>query len=456
MMKGKTLVGIALLCAVTTSTFAVTKKPSIPVRDKEAGKCLKDSDCKAYPGTVCILITIGDYTTGKCTPNYGTRPVCRGGQAGLCPQYQSSTAGYLNTQCVLVDKSMQPATDSDIVVPSNRPTESPDLTDTIATTPANSTLKTTTIPSVTARFLADIVAPVENNGTALADSNTTIPPSSGSDSASGSGLDSGGLKAPAPRTPVKDLPCPSDEGLSLSDPKCWFGTSYKNKTITVQYRCVDYDMCLSQSAASAGASKDSQEYCRPKNCVTGTQQLCNNRGTCQGNDPINAMDPKGYTCRCYAGYTGLKCDKTQNTKDCDVDCGLGGACIDNMCSCYEGFLGKDIRCSKCTSDKACENGNKCNLETGKCDCKDGYVGDTCGGKLSNCAGVKCTDGGFPDDTTKTCSCNCPRLVQGAKIPCDGLDCSRCEELGAGEIAGAHHSSLSLVTMAMIVFVALVH
>ncbi|KAF0713365.1 hypothetical protein As57867_004371, partial [Aphanomyces stellatus] len=103
----------ALLAAAACVAFAAaqaTPKPSPPARVKNAGACDTDADCKTFPGTVCVLFSQGDFVSGKCTPNYAKKPVCRGGQSGLCPQYQDPTQGYLNTQCVLVDKAQQPGT----------------------------------------------------------------------------------------------------------------------------------------------------------------------------------------------------------------------------------------------------------------------------------------------------------------------------------------------------------
>ncbi|KDO31597.1 hypothetical protein SPRG_03526 [Saprolegnia parasitica CBS 223.65] len=381
---------LALVAAIALASAATTTKSPVPTLDRFNGVCSSDEECAKFPGTVCVFILSGDYSQGKCTPNYGTRPVCRGGQAGLCPSYQDPSAGYLNTQCVLIDKAMQPATDTDAIVP-------------VAT-------KNGSTPA-TVRFL-------------LVAANETTEPPLASVSASGSG------DGTVVRTPVKDQPCPTNPSLSLADPKCWFTTSYQNTTLTVQYKCVDYDMCLTQSAYSQESQKVKEAYCRPQGCVTGDKSLCNNRGTCQANSAIDVMLPRKYACRCYAGFTGTQCEKSDGTADCDVDCGQGGACIDNKCSCYKGYVGKNIRCDKCTSNDACENGNTCTIDTGKCDCKNGFNGPTCGGKLDICAGVTCSGGGYTSGASgKTCTCFCPKCPAGTTCtPCggaNGRDCSTC-------------------------------
>nr|AIG56164.1 secreted protein [Achlya hypogyna] len=377
---------------LSTALAAPATTAPVPTLNRFNGVCKKDADCKAFPGTVCVQIVSGDYSQGKCTPNYGTKPVCRGGQAGLCPSYQDPSLGYLNTQCVLIDKAMQPATDTDAIVPvskDNATTVTPSSSSlSPATTAASS--KTPLVPATTATTLRYLLVSETNA--------TTAPPTSSSGSASSSG-------GPAPRTPLKAQACPTNPSLTLADPACWFTTEYQNTTRTVQYQCVDYDMCLSQS-------------------------LCNNRGTCQANAAIDVMLPRTYSCRCYAGFTGTKCEKSDGTADCDVDCGQGGACIDNKCSCYAGYVGKNLRCDKCTSNAACENNNTCNLEAGTCTCAAGFIGPSCGGKSSVCAGITCSHGGFIDASSgKTCQCNCPKCSAGtACTRCggeNGTDCSTC-------------------------------
>ncbi|OQR93226.1 hypothetical protein ACHHYP_02759 [Achlya hypogyna] len=85
---------LTVFVSLAIAAGAVTKAP-VPTLNRFNGVCKKDADCKAFPGTVCVQIVSGDYSQGKCTPNYGTKPVCRGGQAGLCPSYQdASVASY--------------------------------------------------------------------------------------------------------------------------------------------------------------------------------------------------------------------------------------------------------------------------------------------------------------------------------------------------------------------------
>ncbi|KAF0713363.1 hypothetical protein As57867_004369, partial [Aphanomyces stellatus] len=201
--------------------------------------------------------------------------------------------------------------------------------------------------------------------------------------------------------------------------------------IQAQYRCVDYSMCLEQAWTSAAAEVDKETYCRPKGCVSGDRQLCNNRGTCQTTDPFQPLSSMGYSCRCYTGFNGTKCEGTQDDS-CDVDCGVGGACINRQCVCYAAYQGKDIRCAKCTSNAACENNNKCNIDTGKCMCAEGFVGLTCGGKLDNCAGVTCPNGGSPFNDGKFCKCKCAQCTAGNNCPvCGGLDSRDCSSTTGG-------------------------
>ncbi|RHY22905.1 hypothetical protein DYB32_009363 [Aphanomyces invadans] len=475
--------------AIFMASAAPTPKPTAPPRVKDAGKCDTDEDCTPYPGTVCVQFSSGDFVAGKCTPNYGQKPVCRGGQSGLCPQYQDPTQGYVNTQCVLVDQTQQPATDTDAVVPINQKTPAP--TDegadtspvvtgaskpattasggavTTPTTTKKSAAPTTTSappqpPLVPGARRLQAATPTTTGTTA---STTGKPGTTAAPTTTVKGATAEPTEAPvdpvpvtdpdataAPTsadeiTPIKAQKCPTDPSLSLDSPKCWFNTKYGNRSILAQYRCVDYSMCYEQSAASQESQKAKEEYCRPKGCVSGDRELCNNRGTCQSNDPVQPMMPQGYSCRCYAGFTGRQCEKTTGPT-CDVDCGVGGACIDRKCQCYDPYQGKDLRCSKCTKDAACENGNKCNVDTGKCNCLEGFIGLTCGGKTNNCAGVTCNNGGQPYDGGKVCTCRCAKCVGSVCPPCggaDGRDCSvetggcpavlKAEDNAAGAIQG---------------------
>ncbi|KDO31596.1 hypothetical protein SPRG_03525 [Saprolegnia parasitica CBS 223.65] len=463
----KLVLALATLLSVASfSTAAIATKAPVPTRNRFNGVCSSDEECAPFPGTVCVFILSGDYTQGKCTPNYGKRPVCRGGQAGLCPSYQDPSSGYLNTQCVLIDKAMQPATDTDAIVPVNKPTTAaadPDAT------PADSGAKPSVTPAKTAasRFLAaDPTTAVASDPTTTPKKTTAAPAADGTDvpadepttgpttpkkttaaplDDSTVAPDEGSTTADGTvsRIPVKDQPCPSDPTLVLADPKCWFTTAFKNTTLTVQYKCVDYDMCLSQSAYAQEPQTIKEEYCRPKGCA---------------NSAIDVMLPRVYACRCYAGYTGTKCEKSDPTGECDVDCGQGGACIDNKCSCFDGFIGKNIRCDKCTSNKACENNNTCNIDTGKCDCKNGFNGETCGGKLDICAGVTCSGGGFPDGRSgKTCTCLCPKCAAGTTcMQCggaNGRDCSTCPA-SARPSSGTPTLSVAIMTLIMAILAVL--
>ncbi|RHY64389.1 hypothetical protein DYB30_002909 [Aphanomyces astaci] len=462
-MKG--FLAMYVVAATVLMASAATPKTTAPAREKDAGKCETDEDCTTYPGTVCVQFSSGDYVAGKCTPNYGQKPVCRGGQSGLCPQYQDPTQGYLNTQCVLVDRSQQPAT-GDALVPVDVKTPAPTEIggdDTVPAVPGS-------VKPATTGGAADLVTPTTTKKsapttTAAAPQPPKVPGSRrlqvATPTTTGKTTAAGAASTPAPTTakvpaataeptaapvdpvpvtdadatagpttadditPIKPQACPSNSALSLDNPDCWFNTVYKNRTIQAQYRCVDYSMCYEQSAASQEPQKDKEEYCRPKGCVSGDRQMCNNRGTCQSNDRVQPMMSQGYSCRCYAGFTGRQCEKTTGNT-CDVDCGVGGACIDRKCSCYDAYQGKDARCAKCTKDAACENGNKCNVETGKCDCLEGFIGLTCGGKLNNCAGVTCNNGGQPFDGGKTCTCKCAKCVGNVCPPCggeNGRDCT---------------------------------
>ncbi|EQC37119.1 hypothetical protein SDRG_05346 [Saprolegnia diclina VS20] len=82
------------------SVVAAAPAPApIPTLDRFNGVCSSDEDCAKFPGTVCVQILSGDYSQGKCTPNYGTRPngfngpTC-GGKLDICAGVTCSGGGY--------------------------------------------------------------------------------------------------------------------------------------------------------------------------------------------------------------------------------------------------------------------------------------------------------------------------------------------------------------------------
>jgi hypothetical protein len=178
-----------------------------------------------------------------------------------------------------------------------------------------------------------------------------------------------------------------------------------NSTVTGQFVCVDVADCLNKAYDTSS--------CFPSTCgSSGDINQCNNQGTCTY-ATIQKMSSR--SCACYAGFDGTKCEKTVSGA-CDVDCGLGGDCVDGECDCktgwdgeeYDGKQGKaNSRCTKCTNDLACQNDNSCNIETGKCVCSPGYSGTTCGATEDGCVKTDCGDGECQLFDNGTAACYCP-------------------------------------------------
>ncbi|KAF0713364.1 Aste57867_4382 [Aphanomyces stellatus] len=453
------LVAVAA-CGALTAAQTTPKTTAPAAFNPNAGACATDDDCVNFPGTVCVQYYTGSpvVTRGKCTANYGQKPACRGAQSGLCPQYYDTTLGYMSTQCVLVDRAQQGSTGMDAVVPVNRKTTAPPTADgtDAGTTPSSGGTTTggtkpavtnaTKVPAATnatkpaARRLAATVtttaAPVDTtttDGTEDPDLTPAAPPTADTDTSA-----------------IKAQACPSDKGLNWDDPNCWLTTALLNRTIVGQYRCVDTTNCAAMAWASQLGSKDRNAYCQPKACVTGTNQLCNNRGTCQVNDPkTQPMAAAEYTCRCGVGSTGTKCEKS-SSNTCDVDCGFGGQCVDRACTCFAPFSGKgsDSRCTKCTKNAACFNNGTCDTDSGKCVCGEGFFGPTCAGKVDNCAGVACANGGQPYVSGTSCKCKCAQCTAAGVCPdCGGPDSRDCSSTTGScpvMLISSHAPSLSAI------------
>lgn len=350
--------------------------------------CTTDEDCAAFPDTVCIKVEMED-PISKCTPNTVKRPACRLGQFGLCPSYQDETRGYLNAHCIFVaDDSVQPTT-------------------------TTRRLATTTAPAATVKAAGSS----SGSGTVGTTTSTTrapltIAPDDEETAASGSGDSTAD-------TSVGDAS--GSDGALTTGAKF---ASYKvgNQTIYGIFKCADLSECENLAADAT--------TCRPSKCGDANSvQQCNNQGTCTH---TSKSDIKQRSCMCYKGFTGTKCEKTESG-ECDVDCGIGGDCVDGECACKAGFDGKkyknkqgksDARCTKCTNDLACENKNTCDIETGTCDCAAGYTGVTCGGIDDNCVTKSCGTGSCQLGSNGKALCMCP-ICDPECTECPTKDCSTC-------------------------------
>lgn len=359
--------------------------------------CKTDADCASFPNTVCITVEAKD-PISKCTPNTVKRPACRLGQFGLCPSYQDTSRDYLNAHCIFVaDDSVAPAA---------------------ATTRQ---LATTTAPAATTSApAATVKAAGSSSGTTAVTrapltvapdaSTTTTTTTDGSGSAATTGTD----------TTVGDSSGSDDTQAAVVK-----SASYKigNQTVYGIFKCADLSECDNLAADPT--------TCRPAKCGDANSvNQCNNQGTCTY---TSKQDVKARSCMCYKGFSGTKCEKTESGA-CDVDCGLGGDCVDGECVCKKGWDGKkyngkqgkaDARCTKCTNDLACENSNSCNTETGMCECGAGYTGTTCGGVEDACVKKTCgTVGKCQPKDDNTAVCMCPICDPDCTV-CPTKDCSTC-------------------------------
>lgn len=195
-----------------------------------------------------------------------------------------------------------------------------------------------------------------------------------------------------------------------------------SKLVTGEFVCIDVSDCENKAADPT--------TCEPTTCGSpGSKMQCNNHGTCTYKS-IQTMSKR--SCMCYKGYQGDKC-QTEVSNECDVDCGLGGDCVDGACVCKKGWDGKKYngkqgkanqRCTKCTNDQACENNNPCDLATGACVCNPGYFGPTCGATEDSCTNKNCYSGQCMLLANLSSACFCPHCSPKCEM-CPTKDCSTC-------------------------------
>ncbi|DBA02364.1 TPA: hypothetical protein N0F65_007183 [Lagenidium giganteum] len=397
--------------------------------------CKTDADCAAYEDTSCIKVE-GSFPIYKCTPNSKKRPACHGGQYGLCPSYDVLPDGtVINAQCVFVaDENAKASTR---------------VRRALATTPAPSeAADDTPAPKKTTK------APKAASGSGSAAA-TEKPKKTKAASGTGSAAATDAPKKPKKSTDASSSAAGAagDDAASDAtgdDTAVTAHTGYaeytidKSKVVGV-FKCVNATECDNYAADS--------DSCYPKGCGAskGSSKFCNNQGTCSN---INLASVKQRGCKCYKGFSGGKCEMTDDTNECDVDCGVGGVCTDGVCVCKPGFDGKgkgkkgtkDARCSKCTSDQACKNGGTCDAESGKCQCKPGFSGAQCQEVEDGCTKLKCGNKGsckVGDDGKGKCYCQ----------KCSGNTCAACEDKSCEECPASAATTVT-VSMAAVVISAL--
>ncbi|XP_043916972.1 sushi, von Willebrand factor type A, EGF and pentraxin domain-containing protein 1 isoform X2 [Protopterus annectens] len=144
---------------------------------------------------------------------------------------------------------------------------------------------------------------------------------------------------------------------------------------------------------------------------------CNN-GTCQ-----KQGTGIGYTCTCYSGFAGSKCEI--DIDECSSGpCQNGAACIDDIgtfqCHCLPGYLGtlceediNECESSPCLNEGICED----KINAYHCRCKKGFTGSHCETEINECESSPCLNGGV-----------CLNLIDAYQCTCiPGFAGDRCEE-----------------------------
>lgn len=384
-MRSVTILAAALLMTLVARPAAVHAAAEIP-----AYYCETDAECESsFPGTACISVDNYGDVVRKCTPNTKERPACRGGQPGLCPSYQSEEVSYLNAHCVFVAKDSAEA----------ETTSSSSASGASASASASGSGSAAKRERflLTAADLASSKATVETvTASGSGSGGTAVGDSSGSESSSSA--------------------APGENKGSYAI------VTINKKSVTGQFVCIDVSDCENKAYDTS--------TCEPTTCGSpGSKMQCNNHGTCTYKS-IQTMSKR--SCMCYKGFQGDKCQQ-EVSSECDVDCGMGGDCVDGECVCKKGWDGKKYkgkqgkpsqRCTKCTNDQACQNGNACDIETGACVCSPGYFGKTCGATEDSCTNKNCYTGTCQVLTNGSSACFCPLCSPECDL-CPTKDCSTC-------------------------------
>ena len=137
---------------------------------------------------------------------------------------------------------------------------------------------------------------------------------------------------------------------------------------------------------------------------------CTNHGKCVA-EPASLSSDSTSQCQCYDGFSGASCENDDRCDEKFGGCGEKGKCVDSLCECDVGYAGVKCENKECPGGGGgCSNHGFCDSKTGTCTCHFGHVGDGCEDVLqcpNNCTSVKqglCVSAGSADVTIGQCKC----------------------------------------------------
>ena len=171
----------------------------------------------------------------------------------------------------------------------------------------------------------------------------------------------------------------------------WSGDSCNLADCSSLNNCSKTGKCVQPNVCECSLGYTGSDCSQLSSNCSSVLNNCNQHGVC-----INA------TCRCFTGYSGLKCELTA----CDrvQNCSGNGICNEpNICACNAGYGGQFCETPTCPALNSCSYSNGvCNANQ-TCSCNQGYSGADCSqfdcAQVSNCSNVGVCI------ASNVCSCN---------------------------------------------------
>ncbi|CAG9762396.1 unnamed protein product [Ceutorhynchus assimilis] len=170
-------------------------------------------------------------------------------------------------------------------------------------------------------------------------------------------------------------------------------------------------------------------------CISTATEICKTQNICNYNGKCIAINQYEFTCECFAGFFGPRCETQMSPCD-SQPCNNGGSCNSWQedrfnCSCPQNFTGKfcDYAIGKETvCDFKCDNGGTC-LDVGEnepiCVCPPGYSGDRCEAQTKYCENLLCENNSTCVEQGNSFNCICAKGFMGRRcniLPCDYKPC----------------------------------